>query len=238
MDVCFCTLAIHAPYRQRARQLCRDLTGARMVVLTDCPSDFADLPVRAVYHQPTGPMAEDYRTRLARTILVTAGSMQGAAAYHDKRFALQAALETAKTAIFLDADSRVSGLPAEIDLPAGLCALPLVQRRVGEHLAVCGTWRLPFFEDVALEVHGTRQVLADASWCHESCLGITKDGKEDRFFNLWGRWAENLQRRDVYSGEGGVIGISAHAVGWQVYHDRLEGMSRCLTHEGGGPKAG
>jgi len=113
-----------------------------------------------------------------------------------------------------------------------------VQRRVDEHLAVCGAWRLPHFEEVAMQIHETCQILADSFWCHESCLGITKDGKEGSFFELWGRWAAEMQRRDVYSGEGGVIGIAAHAAGWQVYHDRLEELSCCLTHEGGGPKAG
>ena len=47
-SVCFCTLAIHAPYRRRARLLCADTAPAPWVVLTDEPSDFADLPVRAI----------------------------------------------------------------------------------------------------------------------------------------------------------------------------------------------
>ena len=48
MAVCFCTLAVHAPYRQRARLLCGDIPSADWVVLTDQPADFSDLPVRAV----------------------------------------------------------------------------------------------------------------------------------------------------------------------------------------------
>src|SRR5207342_478654 len=85
--ICFCTLAIHAPYRQRARRLCQASFPAPWVVLTDGPEDFVDLPVRAVPHQPTGPMAVDYLQRAIAT-----GDSNGAAAYHDKRFALQAAL--------------------------------------------------------------------------------------------------------------------------------------------------
>src|SRR5215217_8234297 len=60
MTVCFCTLAIHAPYRRRARHLCGTATTVPWIVLTDEPEDFADLPVRAIRHTPTGPMAVDY----------------------------------------------------------------------------------------------------------------------------------------------------------------------------------
>jgi hypothetical protein len=47
--------------------------------LTDEPDDFAALPVRAIPHAPTGPMAVDYLARLPPT-----GEGRGAAAYHDK----------------------------------------------------------------------------------------------------------------------------------------------------------
>src|SRR5216110_805184 len=106
MTVCFCTLAIHAPYRRRARRLCAAPT-LPWIVLTDEPADFATLPVRAIRHAPTGPMAVDYLARLSPT-----GEGRGAAAYHDKRFALLAALEDFDTAIYVDADSRISSLPA------------------------------------------------------------------------------------------------------------------------------
>src|SRR5881398_1022573 len=88
LNVCFCTLAIHEPYRRRARLLCTDAPTVPWIVLTDEPDDFADLAVRAVRHVPTGPMAVDYLARLSPT-----GDGRGAAAYHDKRFALIAALQ-------------------------------------------------------------------------------------------------------------------------------------------------
>src|SRR6267378_6541129 len=93
VTVCFCTLAIHPPYRRRARLLCAAPT-VPWLVLTDEPDDFADLQVRAIRHAPTGPMAVDYLARLPPT-----GAGRGAAAYHDKRFALLAALEDFDTAI-------------------------------------------------------------------------------------------------------------------------------------------
>ena len=127
MAACFCTLAIHAPYRRRARRLCAGTAPAPWVVVTDEPADFADLPVRAIRHAPTGPMAIDYLQRDAPI-----GNGRGAAAYHDKRFAVQAALEDFETAIFLDADSRMIGLPPMDAFPAGLAVVPVVRKSVGK----------------------------------------------------------------------------------------------------------
>ena len=45
VTVCFCTLAIHAPYRQRARLLCADAPEVSWIVLTDEPEDFTDSAV-------------------------------------------------------------------------------------------------------------------------------------------------------------------------------------------------
>ena len=107
MTTCLCTLAIHAPYRRRARLLCADAPNLPWVVLTDEPDDFADLKARSIRHTPTGPMAADYLERIPPT-----GGGQGAAAYHDKRFALLFALRDFDTAIFVDADSRLGASPA------------------------------------------------------------------------------------------------------------------------------
>lgn len=232
MSVAFCTLAIHAQYRIRARQLCADLQPAPMFVLTDDPADFADLPVRAIAHVPTGPMAKDYLERLTPT-----GGGQGAAAYHDKRFALEAALRDFDTAIFLDADSRVGTLPAPGIFPPGLSVLPVVRKSVAEHLETCGPWRLPPFAELAVELFGTVDALSNARWCHETCCAVTKDGNERRFFHAWGLAADFMQRRQVYSGEGGVIGLAAAYAGWAVDYDAVLPIGAVVQHEGGGPKA-
>lgn len=231
MAVSFCTLAIHAPYRQRARQLCGDSVAGPWVVLTDEPGDFADLPVRAVRHAPTGPMAVDYLEHLAPT-----GEGRGAAAYHDKRFALQAALEDSDTAIFLDADSRVRRAGPFAAFPPGLSVLPVVRASVADHLRGCGSWRQPAFTDLALHLVGDVRILDHARWCHETCYAVTKDGREDRFFRAWDRAAAFLQARRVFSGEGGVMGLAAACAGWTVDYTVLARAMRVEHHEGGGPK--
>jgi hypothetical protein len=230
MTVCFCTLAIHAPYRRRARLLCASPT-VPWVVLTDEPDDFSDLPVRAIRHTPTGPMAVDYLERLRPT-----GDGRGAAAYHDKRFALLAALQDYDTAIYVDADSRISRLPPLSVFSSGLAVLPVVRKSVAEHLDTCGPWRMPVFVELTRYLTGDADILQTARWCHETLIAVTRDGRESRFFEAWALGADFLQARGVYSGEGGVIGLAAAHAGWSVDYEALTGIGASIQHEGGGPK--
>jgi len=231
VTVCFCTLAIHPPYRRRARLLCADAPQVPWFVLTDEPEDFADLPVRAIRHAPTGPMAVDYLAQLSKT-----GEGRGAAAYHDKRFALLAALEEFDTAIYFDADSRIVKLPTLSGLATRLAVLPVVRKSVAEHLATCGSWRLPVFEGLARKFTGDVEILRRARWCHETLIAVTRGDSTSEFFDAWSKGAEFLQTRGVYSGEGGVIGLAAAHVGWKVDYDALQRFADSIQHEGGGPK--
>lgn len=231
MTVCFCTLAIHAPYRRRARLLCADAPQLPWVVLTDEPEDFADLPVRALRHTPTGPMAVDYLAHLPKT-----GEGRGAAAYHDKRFALSAALKEFDTAIYVDADSRIVNLATPSVVQEHLAVLPVVRKSVAEHLATCGSWRLSFFEGLARQLTGDVEILRRARWCHETVVAVTRGKSTSEFFEAWSMGADFLQSRGVYSGEGGVIGVAAAHVGWNVDYDTLKKFGDSVLHEGGGPK--
>jgi hypothetical protein len=231
MSVCLCTLAIHAPYRRRARRLVSDPAPAPWIVLTDEPDDFSDLAVRTIRHEPTGPMAVDYLLRLGPT-----GNGQGAAAYHDKRFVIRAALLEFDTAIFFDADSRVLGLPLAPSYPPGLAVVPVVRKSVAEHLETCGSWRRPAFEALARDLTGDTGLLETARWCHETCYAVTRDGNEDAFFRAWDRGTEVMQGQGVFSGEGGVMGLAAASVGWTTDYDVLTRLVPFVEHEGGGPK--
>jgi len=231
MTVCFCTLAIHERYRRRARLLCADAPQVPWTVLTDAPEDFADLPVRAIGHAPTGPMAVDYLERIGPT-----GNNRGAAAYHDKRFALRHALEGHDTAIYLDADSRISRLPPLGAFPPGLSVLPVVRASIAEHLQKAGSWRLDAFVALAEHLTGSADILRRARWCHEACIAVTRDGREADFFETWGEAAGFLQARSVFSGEGGVLGLAAAGAGWTVNFTAVAGIGASVEHEGGGPK--
>jgi lipopolysaccharide biosynthesis glycosyltransferase len=230
-SICFCTLAIHEAYRQRAQRLCAGAPAVPWIVLTDEPDDFANLPVRAIRHEPTGPMAVDLVARLPHT-----GDGHGTAAYHDKRFALRAALEDFDTAIYVDADSRITEKPSLVTFPGGIAVLPVVEKSIAEHLSDCGSWRMPLFMDLARELTGDTRILHEARWCHEGLIAVTKDGRESRFFEAWAAGANFFQSRDVHSGEGGVIGLAAYLAGWNVDYQALSSLGAAIQHEGGGPK--
>lgn len=230
MSISFCTLAIHEPYRRRARLLCADLPRESWFVLTDEPDDFAELGVQAIAHRPTGPMAVDYLYGLPPL-----GT--GTAAYHDKRFALQAALEEFDTAVYVDADSRINGRVLLPTFPSGIAVHSETRWNVAQHLAVYGSWRKPAFTELAEHLFGDKAVLSAAPWCPENVIALTKDGRESRFFEAWTEAAEFLQARNVYSGEGGVIGLAAAYAGWEVNFNALQPLVSAIQHEAGGPKA-
>jgi len=229
--VCFCTLAIHGPYRERARSLVGDVPEGPWVVLTDEPEEFEGLPVRAIKHQPTGPMAIDFGTRSPAT-----GIERGEPAYHDKRFALQAALEEFETAIFVDADTRVRALPRAPVFRAGIAVTKEVNASIAEHLSRYGSHRRSAFEKLAVELTGDVEMINSARWCSEALFAITRDGKEGKFFETWERGAELLQSEGLFTGEGGVIGLAAVCAGWTVDYETLGKLARKMQHEGGGPK--
>ena len=228
---CFCTLAIHAPYRQRARLLVADAPEVPWIVLTDEPDDFEGLPVQVIRHAPRGPMAVDFLTKLSLT-----GT--GGPAYHDKRFALQAALREFDTAIFVDADTRIRSVPRLPRFLPGIAVTQVVQASIAEHLSRWGTERRPAFEELAVHLTGTSETLQSARWCHEALFAITKDGNESRFFEAWARAVEFLQSREVLSGEGGTIGLAAACAGWTIDYESLNKLAASTHHEGGGPKSG
>ena len=230
-SACFCTLAIHPPYRQRARLLLADLPAVPWIVLTDEPDDFAGLPVQVVHHVPTGPMAIDFVTTPTST-----GNGRGAPAYHDKRFAIQAALQEFNTAIFIDADTRIRTLPRLPIFSPGIAVVQEVDANIADHLSRWGPQRKPVFEQLAVELTGDVDNLKSARWCSEALLAVTKDGNENRFLDTWSRGAEFLHSKGEFTGEGGVIGLAALCAGWTVDYKSLKKIAAVRHHEGGGPK--
>ena len=178
-------------------------------------------------------MAIDFVTRLPPT-----GNGRGRPAYHDKRFALQAALEEFETAIFVDADTRIKSLPKLPSFGPGIAVVKELNASIAEHLSRWGSHRRPVFEKLAVELTGHIEVIKSARWCSEALFAITKDGNEGKFFDAWERGAEFLHNQGMYSGEGGVIGLAAVCAGWTVDYSRLGRLAGAMRHEGGGPKAG
>lgn len=231
-SACFCTLAIHGPYRRRARLLVEDAPRVPWIVLTDEPDEFDGLGVRAIRHVPVGPMARDFLTKPRST-----GNGRGGPAYHDKRFALQAALKEFDTAVFVDADTRFRSVPRLPLFRPGIAVVKDINASIREHLSRWGSQRRPALEQLAVHLTGDVETLDRARWCSEALFAITKDGNESRFFEAWERGAEFLQSNGVYSGEGAVIGLSTACAGWTVDYEIIGKLAACMRHEGGGPKS-
>jgi hypothetical protein len=232
VNACFCTLAIHAPYRQRARLLLADAPSIPWIVLTDEPDDFAGLPVCAIRHFPTGPMAIDFLTKLPAR-----GNGSGQPAYHDKRFVLEAALKEFDTAIFVDADTRMKSVPRVPLLRPGIAVVKNLRASIDEHLSRFGSDRRPAFEQLAVHLCGDVGMLKTARWCDEALFAITKDGNESKFLEAWARGAEFLKNKGLLTGEGGVIGLAAAYAGWTVDYKSLDKLAALTHHEGHGPKS-
>ena len=232
VNACFCTLAVHRPYRRRARLLLADAAGVEWIVFTDEPEEFAHLQVRAIRHQPAGPMAVDFLTRLPPT-----GNGRGGPAYHDKRFVLETAVREFDTAIFVDADSRIRSIPRLPSFRPGIAVVKEVQASIAEHLSRWGSHRLPAFEELAVYLTGKVESLKTARWCSEALFAVTRDGNESKFFDAWARGGEFLQNKGWFSGEGGVIGLAAMYAGWTVDYDKLSKLASRTHHEGHGPKS-
>jgi hypothetical protein len=114
--------------------------------------------------------------------------------------------------------------------------LPVVEWSIAEHLETAGSWRRPFFVELARHLSSDPNMLLAARWCHETVIAVTKDGRESRFFRAWSFAADFLQARNVFSGEGGVIGLAAAYAGWTVDYEALTSIAASIEHEGGGPK--
>jgi hypothetical protein len=232
-NACFCTLAIHPPYRRRARLLLADAPDMPWIVLTDEPGDFLDFSVRVIRHEPTGPMAIDFLTKNLAPI----GNGRGGPAYHDKRFVLQEALKEFETAIFIDADSRITSVPRLPQFRPGIALDKALRTTIADHLRRYGQSRRPALEQLAVELTGDAKLLNTARWCSEALFAVTKDGNESKFFEAWERGVEFLYNRNELSGEGGVIGLAAAYAGWTLDYRSLSKLVAATQHESHGPKA-
>jgi len=212
--------------------LLEDAPRVPWIVLTDEPGEFKDLPVKAIRHVPTGPMAIEFMTKLPPT-----GNGRGGPAYHDKRFALQAALKEFETAIFVDADTRIGAIPRLPTFRPGISVVKELNASIAEHLSRWGSQRKPAFERLGFELTGDAEVIKTARWCSEALFAITKDGNEGQFFEAWRRGAEFLHGQGLFTCEGGVIGLAAVCAGWTVDYTTMGKLAGSMRHEGGGPKA-
>jgi hypothetical protein len=187
----FCTLAIGPEYAGYARFLADDLAdfGQRLVVVTDQPQFLKKCRnVSVSFYQPAS------------------------FSYHDKRLALQAALQLDDTAIFLDADCAL-----RFGVPRGLAqeafAHPFEPGLHGWSIKSAAKYDYRHTEELAKSWGLTFDRERVVYW--EGLFALRRDGgREALFFEIWERFYREAQARNFNgAGEGVCFGIAAQASG-------------------------
>jgi len=192
-DYIFCTLALGEKYCLLAQEMAANLADKSpehgLLVLTDEPRAFQGL---------TNVIAQPFRQQ---------GVLH---CYHDKRFALKAALTLANTAIMLDVDASFEEHIPDLKWPPGITGRT---KSMVEHAAKYTPERLPHLRAIAQKLD---LEINNAIWLGESLFAVTRDqGREQEFLRVWSQVARYLQLRGIHAGEGHAIGLAAAKVGWQ-----------------------
>ncbi|MEM9772760.1 MAG: hypothetical protein AAF889_14410 [Cyanobacteria bacterium P01_D01_bin.73] len=194
-NYCFCTLALGKRYQEHAVNLAQDLTQyaptIKIVVYTDGPDRFSSCEnVLPFYHRQKGILN----------------------CFHDKRFALEKALSLYSTAIFIDADTRVSA-----PVPEGIAWEPGITsngENLQEHISRFAPERLAAINDVSQKMDIN---LSKASWIADALFAVSRgSGKEHEFFDAWGRIGLYMELKGIHAGQGNVTGLAAESVGWKL----------------------
>lgn len=209
-DFCFCTLAFGKKYRDLAKQLATDLAlyslGTTLVVCTDQPKDFQNLANVLAFKQ--GREGVDY-------------------CYNDKRFALKKALEHFRVAIFVDADTRITGKVPEKVWPPGMTCegfVPILEHPPNQ--SVPG--RKQTIQRLAEKLNLS---LAQVSFVQESLFVIARDeGKEKAFIQAWGRIGRYFEIQNVKTKDGNPIGLAAAQVGWRIQDEGWPELAQIRQH--------
>lgn len=210
-NYCFCTLALGERYRAMAKELAKDIErhapGVKFVVLTDKPRDFSgNSNVLAFKHSQKN-------------------------AWHcgnDKRFAVLKALAFFKTAIFIDADSRiVAEVPRDISWRSGISG---AHESLIKHLTKYNPERLGIVNRLAAKLNIS---IDEIEWIGESLYIVTADseGGELVFLDEFGRIGNYLELKGIHQQEGIQMGLAAAKAGWQVRSEEWAKLKAVITHQ-------
>lgn len=196
MDYCFCTLALGSPYRLIAKNLAEDFKKfapkVNLIIFSDQPDDFKNFEnVKAFkYHRKGIPHC-----------------------WNDRRFVVEKALSMYRTAIHIDADTRIlANIPEQIEWLPGITAM------TNDLLQHADEWM--YAPDVELMKNVAKELkipLEEAKLIHESLYIITRDdGREFEFLKQWDIIAKTLELKGYKSSDGYLMGMAAQKVGWSI----------------------
>lgn len=205
-----CTLATGSDYRAMARRLIVDLSsfapGVPVCLGTDRPAQFRGM--RGV------------------SVIRIAGVDGRWQRYNAKRLVLRRAIAAAQTAVFIDADSRVTApLPVTARWPAGLSA---AHENLRAHLQ---RWWPANFEEVRDAAHAIGVPLDSAPWIGESLYVLARDGgREQDFIKWWAYLGLRICRTGFRGGEGNIMGLAAAKAGLPVRWGPWARLKESVSH--------
>jgi hypothetical protein len=209
-DYCFCTLALGQKYRVLTKQLAEDLEakspGTFLVVYTDEPNDFnKNNNILAFKHQQQGILH----------------------CYNDKRLVISESLSRFKTAICIDADTRILNvIPDHIEWTPGITVGH--RENLIAHVSKYTPERLAAISNVGSKLNLN---LEEVEYVGESLFIITRDqGREMEFLQIWGVIGRYLELKGIHSGEGNSMGLAAAKVGWKINTDGWETIKQSTKH--------
>jgi hypothetical protein len=210
MDYCFCTLALRSSYRTLAKNLAEDLKKyapkVTLIIFSDEPDDFKDY----------------------ENVLAFKYSQKGIPhCWNDRRFVVEKALSMYRTAIHIDADTRIlANVPEQIEWLPGITAM------TDDLLPHAHKWM--YAPDVKLMQNVANEFkipLEKAKIIYESLYIITKDeGREFEFLNQWDILAKTLELKGYTSSDGYLMGMAAHQVGWSINKYGWENLKSLTDH--------
>jgi hypothetical protein len=210
MEYCFCTLALRSSYRLLARNLAEDLSKydpqVTLIVFSDKPNDFKD----------------------CQNVLAFKYNQKGIPhCWNDRRFVLKEALSMYRTAIHIDADTKIlANIPNQIEW------LPGITAKTADLLQHANEWMyapdVKLMKSVADELEIS---LEGAKLIHESLYVITRDnGKEFEFLRQWDIIARTLELKGYKSSDGYLMGMAAQKVGWSIDQSAWETLKNATSH--------
>ena len=223
-DFCFCTLAISKRYCLIAKKLALDLKQyapkTSLLVCTDLPDQFNDQTNVIAFRQ-------------SQTGIFVCNN--------DKRFAIKKALSIYRTAIFIDADIRITA-----QVPEDLKFLPGVTAKSFYNIAEAKINKERKHELGILTklIDRLNLPLENVNWISPSLFAITKDeGKEIAFIEEWDKIARYIQLKAINSKylhreDGNSIGVAAAKVGLTVRSKGIEELGKIIKHEFVGSHSG
>lgn len=207
-NFCFCTLAFGAKYHLMAKELAHNLQQyspeTKLIVGTEKPHDF----------------------KSEENIIAFKLTQQGVLhCYNDKRFVLEKALAQFRTAIYIDADTKITKtIPNNIVFPSGMIGC---HKNMLQHIS---KYRPQDLEKLTTMAAKLKINFEQAQWIGESLFIVTRDeGKEKDFLKTWSKLATYSELRGMYSGEGSIMGLAAAKVGWQISRDEVWDILKEMT---------